>query len=40
MLLTARILIISFEDAIGIKKKKKVFIVLEVYELNIYNYMN
>ena len=42
MLLTAHIVIINFEDAIGIKKKKKekVFIVLKVYELNIYDYMN
>ena len=34
MLLTAHIVIINFEDAIGIKK------VLKVYELNIYDYMN
>ena len=41
MLLTAHIVIINFEDAIGIKKKKKKkIIVLEVYELNIYDYMN
>ncbi len=38
MLLTSHIVIIKFEDAIGIKKK--VFIVLKVYELNIYDYMN
>ncbi len=30
---------VHFEDAIGIKRKN-VFIVLKVYELNIYDYMN
>ena len=40
MLLTAHIVIINFEDAIGIIKKKCVLIVLKVYELNIYDYMN
>ena len=39
MLLTTHIVIINFEDAIGINRKKK-FIVLKVYELNIYDYMN
>ena len=39
MLLAAHIVIINFEDAIGIKKKY-IYIVLKVYELNIYDYMN
>ncbi len=40
MLLTAHIVIINFEDAIGSKREKKSFMVLKVYELNIYDYMN
>ena len=45
MLLTTHIVIINFENAIGIKRKKKTCVysigkIIWIYELNIYDYIN